>query len=154
MVSPLWPLIETPYRRLSIYSDKFPFTFKSFFFTFYFKLDVLLLFLHNSYGTPEFRNCWNLVGAYWMENLRWDHMEPYEPYRWVHTEPFMQFRKANMEPSMHFRKANTEPSMHFRRDNTEFLYFNLQGKNLHWLVSPMSYLQTSSGNNFCQDAFG
>ena len=31
--------------------------------TFYFKFDVLLLFLHKSYGTPEFPDCGNQVGA-------------------------------------------------------------------------------------------
>ena len=28
---------------------------------FYFKQEVLLLFLHKSFGTPEFQNCGNLV---------------------------------------------------------------------------------------------
>ena len=28
-------------------------------------------FLHNTYGTPEFPDSGNLVGADWMENLRW-----------------------------------------------------------------------------------
>ena len=39
--------------------------------------------LHNSYGTPEFPDCGNLVGADWIENLRW----------------------ANTEPSMHFKET-------------------------------------------------
>ena len=69
-----------------------------------------LVFLHNSYGISEFPDCWNLVGADWMENLRW-----------AYTEPSMHFRETNMEPSMYFRKANTDPSMHFREANTEFL---------------------------------
>ena len=34
-----------------------------------FKYEILVLFLHNSYGTPEFPDCGNLVGADWMENL-------------------------------------------------------------------------------------
>ena len=74
---------------------------------------------HNSYGTQEFPDCGNLVGANWVENLRWDHMEPYVPFMWVHTEPSMHFRKANTEPSMHFKKANAEPSMYFRKANTK-----------------------------------
>ena len=36
---------------------------------FYFKYDILVLFFHNSYGTPKFPDCGNLVGADWMENL-------------------------------------------------------------------------------------
>ena len=47
---------------------------------------MLVLFLHNSYGTLEFPDCGNPVGADCMGNLRW----------------------ANTEPSMHFRKTNTE----------------------------------------------
>ena len=58
-----------------------------------------MLFLRNSYGTSEFPDCGNLVGADCMRNLRW----------------------ANTEPSMHFRKANTDPSVHFRKANKEFL---------------------------------
>ena len=69
-----------------------------------------MLFLHNSYGTSEFPNCGNLVGADCMGNLRW-----------ASTEPSMHFRKTNMDPSMHFRKAHTDPSVHFRKANTEFL---------------------------------
>ena len=61
------------------------------------------------YGTPEFPDCGNLVGAAWVENLLLDHTELYVPFRWVHKEP-----------SVHFRKDNTEPSMHFRRKNAEF----------------------------------
>ena len=56
-----------------------------------------MLFLHNSYGTLEFPDCGNLVGADCMGNLRW----------------------ANTEPSMHFRETNMDQSMHFRKDNTE-----------------------------------
>ena len=77
---------------------------------FYFKLNVSLLFLHNSYGTSEFPNSGNLVGADCMGNLRW-----------ANTEPSMHFRKTNTDPSVHFRKANTDPSVHFRKANTEFL---------------------------------
>ena len=69
-----------------------------------------VLFLHNSYGTSEFPDCGNLVGADCMGNLRW-----------ANTEPSMPFRKTNADPSMHFRKANTDPSMHFRKANTKFL---------------------------------
>ena len=69
----------------------------------------MLLFLHNNYGTSEFPDCGNLLGADWMENLRW-----------ANTEPSIHFRETNTEPSMHFRKANTDPSMHFRKANTEF----------------------------------
>ena len=36
----------------------------------YFKKEILVIFLQNSYGTPEFFDCGNLVGADWMENLR------------------------------------------------------------------------------------
>ena len=71
---------------------------------------MLVLFLHNSYGAPEFPNCGNLVGADCMRNLRW-----------ANTEPSMQFRETNTNPSVHFRKANTNPSMYFRKDYTEFL---------------------------------
>ena len=97
----------------------------------YFKYEVLLFILHNSYGTPEFPDSGNLLGADWVENLKWDHTEPHVPFGWVHTELSMHFRKGNTEPSMHFREANTEPSMHFRRDITEFLYLKILGKNFH-----------------------
>ena len=76
-----------------------------------FKTRFLLLFLHNSHGTKEIPNCGNLVRPDWVGNLRWDNMEPYEPFRWVNTEPSVQFRKANTNPSVQFRKANTDPSM-------------------------------------------
>ena len=79
-------------------------------FSFYFKWDILVLFLHNSYGTSEFPDCGNLVGADCMGNLRW-----------ANTEPSMHFRKTNTDPSVHLRKANTDPSMQFRKANTEFL---------------------------------
>ena len=69
-----------------------------------------MLFFHNSHGTPEIPDCGNLVGANWMETLRW-----------AHTEPSVHFKETNMDPSMHFRKANMDPSMHFRKANTEFL---------------------------------
>ena len=78
----------------------------------------MVFFLHNSYGTPKFADCGNVVGV---ENLSWDHTEPYIPFRWVHKELSEHFRKANAELFMHFRKVNMEPSMHFRGDNTEFL---------------------------------
>ena len=68
-----------------------------------------MLFFHNSYGTSEFPDCENRVGADCMGNLRWANMEP-----------SMHFRKTNTDPSVHFRKANTDPSMHFRKANTEF----------------------------------
>ena len=71
---------------------------------FYFQENILVLFLHNSYGTPDFPDCGNLVGPDWMENLRW-----------ANTEPSMFFRETNTDPSMHFRKANTDSSMHFRK---------------------------------------
>ena len=48
-------------------------------------------------------------------------------------EPSLHFTRANKEPSMHFRKANTELFMHFEKENKEF--------------------NTSSGKNFCQNAF-
>ena len=67
---------------------------------------MLVLFLHNSYGTPKFPDCGNHVGADWMENLRWASMDP-----------FMHFRETNTDPSMHFRKAHTESSMNFRKAN-------------------------------------
>ena len=69
-----------------------------------------MLFLHNSYGTSEFPDCRNLVGADCMGNLRW-----------ANKEPSMHFRKTNTDPSVHFRKANTDPSMNFRKANDEFL---------------------------------
>ena len=69
-----------------------------------------MLFLHNSYGKPEFPDCGNLVGADWIDNLRWGD-----------TEPSMHFKETNTDPSMHFRKANTDPSMYFRKANTEYL---------------------------------
>ena len=69
-----------------------------------------MLFLQNSYGTSEFLDCENLVGADCMGNLKWADMEP-----------SMHFSKTNMDPSVHLRKANTYLSMHFRKTNTEFL---------------------------------
>ena len=66
----------------------------------YFKSDILVLFMHNSYGTSEFPDCGNLVGEDCMENLRW----------------------ANTEPSVHLRKTNTDPSMHFRKANTDISF--------------------------------
>ena len=69
-----------------------------------------MLFFHNSYGTSEFPDCGNLVGADCMGNLRW-----------ANTEPSMHFRNTYTDPSVHFRKANTDLSMHFRKANTEFL---------------------------------
>ena len=69
-----------------------------------------MIFLHNSYVTPEFPNCGNLVGADCMGKLRW-----------ANTEPSMHFKKTNTDPYVHFRKANTDPSMHLRKANTEFL---------------------------------
>ena len=69
-----------------------------------------MLFFHNSYGTPKFPDCGNLVGADWMENLRWGD-----------TEPSMHFRETNTDPSMYFRKANMDPSLYFRKANTEFV---------------------------------
>ena len=56
----------------------------------------------------------NLVGADWMENLRW-----------ADTELSMHFRETNTEPSMQFRKANTDPNMHFQKAITEFLLLAL-----------------------------
>ena len=73
--------------------------------TFYFKQDILMLFFHNSFGTSEFSNCGNQVGADWMENMRWTNTKP-------------AFRETNMVLSMHFRKANTNPTMQFREVNT------------------------------------
>ena len=69
-----------------------------------------MLFLHNSYGTPEFPDFGNLEGTDWMEDLRWANMQP-----------SMHFRETNTDPSVHVRKANTDPYMHFRTANTEFL---------------------------------
>ena len=83
---------------------------KKTYFLFYFKYDILVLFLHNSYVTPEFPDCGHLVGADWMENLRS-----------ADKIPTMHFRETNTNPSMHFRKANTGPSINFRKANTEFL---------------------------------
>jgi hypothetical protein len=60
-----------------------------------------VLFLHNSYGTSDFPNCGNLVGADCMGNLSW----------------------ANMEPSMHFRKTNMNRSVHFRNANTDLSFY-------------------------------
>ena len=68
-----------------------------------------MLFLHNSYGTSDFPECGNLVGADCMGNLRL-----------ANTEPSMHFRKTNWDPTVHFRKANTNSSVHFRKANTEF----------------------------------
>ena len=69
-----------------------------------------MLFLHISYGTPEFPDCGNLEGTDWMEDRRW-----------ANSEPSMHFRETNTDPTVHFRKASTNPSMHFRKANTEFL---------------------------------
>ena len=71
---------------------------------------MFVLFLHNRYGTSEFPDCGNLVGAYCIGNLRW-----------ANTEPSMHFRKTNTDPPVHLRKANTDPSVHFRKANREFL---------------------------------
>ena len=60
----------------------------------------------------------NLVGADWVESLRWVHTEPSMHFRKADTEPSMHFRKAYTEPSMQLRKAHTEPSMYFRKANT------------------------------------
>ena len=109
-----------------------------------------MLFLHNRYGTPEFKN---LVAADLVEYLRWDHTKACVPFRWVHTEPSVHFMKANKEPSMHYRKVNTEPPMHIRRDNMIILSSKMLGKNLHLSVSQLSHTQTSPSKNFCQDAF-
>ena len=76
---------------------------------FYFKYDILVLFFHNSYSTPEFPGCGNLVGAVWMENLMLGD-----------TNPSMHFRETNTDLSMHFRKTNMDPSMHLRKANTDF----------------------------------
>ena len=62
----------------------------------HFKQEFLLLFFHNSNGTPEFTNCGILVGTY-DGNLK----------------------RANMEQSMDLRKANTESSQDLRRANTK-----------------------------------
>ena len=113
-----------------------------------------MLFLHNSYGTPEFPVCGNLVGEDWMENLRWGD-----------TDPSMHFRETNTDPSMHFSKANMDLAMHFRKANMKFLfpvYFQLWVK---WVKSwghaekvmfsshfglacsmPAAYLQRAQGN--------
>ena len=63
-----------------------------------------MLFFHDSYGTWEFPDCGNLVGADCMGNLMW-----------AYKEPSIHFRKTNKDPSMHFRKANTDPTMNFRK---------------------------------------
>ena len=108
MLEKLW------YRRqyvgaMHLLPSKRPFlTFSAMYYTI--QSDILVLFFHNSYGTPEFPDCGNLAGADWMENLRWGD-----------TKPSMHFRETNTDPSMHFRKANTDLSMHFRKANTEFL---------------------------------
>ena len=91
-----------------------------------------MLFLHNSYGTPEIPNCGNLEGTDWMESLgranteqsmhfRETNLDPSVHFRKGNMDPSMNFRKANTDPSMNFRKANTDPSMNFRKANTEFL---------------------------------
>ena len=64
--------------------------------------------MHNSYGTAEFPDCGNLVGADWMENLKW-----------ANIEPIMHFRDTNMDPTMHFSKANMDPYKHFKKANME-----------------------------------
>ena len=79
----------------------------SLYFPFYFKQEVLLLFLHNRHGTPEFTVCGILAG----EDLGY--------LRRANAEPSVDLRRANTEPSLDFRKANMEPSMHFRRANRE-----------------------------------
>ena len=69
-----------------------------------------MLFLHNNYGTLEFPDCANIVGADCMGNMRW-----------ANTETSMHFRKTNTDRSVHVRKANTDPSVHFKKANTGFL---------------------------------
>ena len=51
-------------------------------YSFYFKLYILVFFFHNSYGTMEFPDCENLVGADCVGNLRW-----------ANTDPSMRFSK-------------------------------------------------------------
>ena len=46
----------------------------------------VLFFLHQSNGTSENPNWVNLVGADWVCNIKWDHMELYTQLRCVHTE--------------------------------------------------------------------
>ena len=101
---------------------------------------MLVLFLHNNYGTWEFPEYRNLVGADWMENLRW-----------ADTEPSMHFRETNMDLSMCLKKANTDPSMHFMKANTKFLLptsfsqWNLQEKTdtLECLHQAVTHLSTN-----------
>ena len=78
--------------------------------SFYFKKDILVLFLHNSYGILELPDCGNPEGTNWMELLRW-----------ANTEQSVNFRATNTDLSVHFRKANMDSSMHFRKANTKFL---------------------------------
>ena len=68
----------------------------------------MILFLHNSYGTPEFPDCGNLEETDWMESLRWANIEPSMHFRETKTDRSVYFRKANMDMSMHFRKAKRE----------------------------------------------
>ena len=77
--------------------------------------------MHNSNGTLEFPECGNLIGADWMENLRWPNTEQFMHFRETNTEPSMHIRETNTEPSMHFKRANTDQTMNFRKANTEFL---------------------------------
>ena len=51
--------------------------------------------LHNSYGTPEFPDCGNQVGADWMENPRW-----------ANTEPSMNFRAVMSDTSFYYRNRD------------------------------------------------
>ena len=94
-----------------------------------------MLFFHNSYGTPEFPDCGNLVGADWMENLRW-----------ANTEPSMHFRETNTDPSMHFRQANTDLSMHFRKTNTEIFAPRVTPNFIHNFTSMFTSVFTPTFN--------
>ena len=78
--------------------------------SFYFKKDIVVFFLHNSYGTLEFPDRGKLMEADYIGNLRW-----------ANTELTVHFRKTNTDLSVHFRKANTDLSMHFRKANTKCL---------------------------------
>jgi hypothetical protein len=73
-------------------------------YAFYFKKEVVLLFLHNSHGTPKFINCGRLRVA-WIgpiQNRLWILGGPTRNHLWILGRP------ANTEPSVHFRKPNTE----------------------------------------------
>ena len=90
----------------------------------------MVLFLHNSYSTPEFPDYGNLEGIDLMEDLGWA----------------MHFRETNVDPSVHFRKAYMDQSKHFRKANMEclILLYSQLYSHFHFQVYTCFYSQFES----------